>query len=1405
LASPVAAQQPVPGQTSVSGYPADGDPAADDIHTRSIFDNRNFMIRTDAGDGVGYLRGYQTFAAFQPIIAVPDELVFWMSPRGYVTYNSGSFAGNLGTGVRWLNPGTQRILGGGAWWDHDNNGTNNYDQLGGSLEWLGNYFDLRANAYIPTNQNVHLISKGLNGNNVFIMNNIGVGQTTITNSALRGGDFEAGGALPFIGDMGLRAYAGGYYLQGPASGGGIYGVRARAEALITQDVWGTVAVSHDRTFGTNVTAAATIYLFTGNQQKFFGRIPMQTRLYQQQERQYRVAVEKDVENDTILALRNGGTGGSGGAVGSPIFVLHVDNTAPGGGNGTVEHPLNFLPTTTASNVDIVFVHRGDGTSNMMNQGITLNNFERLLGQGVQHQFTDTMGTFTLPGFSAGPLPSITNLTPGGSAVTLASHNEVSGFNINGAALHGITGTNVVDFNINNVFVSGSGNSLGATPVGAGIQLTNATGTGSITQSNFNNNNAEGIRIDNSAGGTLNLRIANVHADNNLTGIELNATGSAINPTVTNTTANGNRHDGISISLAAAGPTRSTTTGVFDQVQANSNNTAPPTVLNFGNGFAYNSSASDGTITITRSEFNSNQLNGLSFTTTNNSTLNATLLNNNQTISSNVLNGVLFTNTDSQVTATLLNNVINSNGGFGIDIVSKGTGAFATSFNYTIGGYLTQDTNGNGQLDPGENNVAIPSLGPTIIGNGVFNREGNTIIGNHGAGIAIALLDQGTASGNIIGNLIQSTGAASPASATYTGQGIDLRLTGSSVVSNSTASFTGGTIDANTIGSLTNAALGNAGAGIVVFANQNTSLQNLVIGTPAKGNIIAHNGGDGVNITRGNTAQVGNITPVSIDSANIQFNTGNGVSIQALNSFNGIVNGFVIANSTISNNTQNGILLHVEADAQMNVNIIQNTISHNPLDGIQVTELTASAGDLRRVLGQWSRNTITFNGLDGINLAGATGSVATPLEIGSTATPSDGNIISNNGAHGIFVTAPSHSDIGFNTIDSNATGGIYLHALPVNTFVIHDNVITNNGTFSAATDGGDGIQIVNGGNFGGIFTASDTISNNTIRDNAGRGVNILNQNGGLLTVDLESNIISNNRFEGIYVVNTASAAQSADALSTAPMDATGSLFTRPRLTLTVNNNDIEGNGISSGTSANGLVIRVGTSDSSGANFSDDGGFFANGRGGVGATVTNNTFHGNLGDDVSFSSFTSTVNPVVTAGTWDTVTFSITTYEADPLARLDLSFHNNTFDSTGLNAGNTANVNPRIVGANFNDNNEEDFKSRENDSTPPGPFIDGERVRNAERLAGRFLGVLDPSTPQLAPTFRFSGIGQSTFRLLDASNGGATTAGDVAAAGFITDVNPYLNPFTDARGVVQPSAFGNDMPFGWTLGTSSARPQ
>src|SRR5262249_31308995 len=152
--------------------------------------------------------------------------------------------------------------------------------------------------------------------------------------------------------------------------------------------------------------------------------------------------------------------------------------------------------------------------------------------------------------------------------------------------------------------------------------------------------------------------------------------------------------------------------------------------------------------------------------------------------------------------------------------------------------------------------------------------------------------------------------------------------------------------------------------------------------------------------------------------------------------------------------------------------------------------------------------------------------------------------------------------------------------------------------------------------------SVAITNNTILSNAGRGINVLNEGTTTLTMDIENNSIRDNQLEGIYVVNTASTAQNVNALQSDTMDATGAITAVPRMFLTVNNNDIEGNGIgiASGIPGNGissgLVVRVGTSDGNYGPFSD-GGFFSEGHGGIGAVVTNNTFHGNLGDDLSFS--------------------------------------------------------------------------------------------------------------------------------------------------------------------------------------------
>lgn len=1351
ITSPLFAQYP-PSQPPMQSGEAD---------TNDFFGPRNAQFRSDIGDGVGYAKGFQTFGLWQSFVASPNEWVFFANPRGIITY-LGDVSANVGAGVRYYNEDTDRIFGGSFWYDHDNNGNRTYDQLGVSLEWLGNYFDVRANGYVPTNSGQDNLGSFYNGTTQFFQNFIGIGRSTIYNTPLEGGDFEIGGLLPGIGDIGVRPYVGGYYYQGenvtPA-----YGVKARIEALITQDFWGQILYSNDPLFGSNVMGAVTWYYGSGQAPRWFQRIPVQDRLHQQVERQYRIAVYEEVFNDTVLALRAGGTGGSGGPVGTPIFVVHVNNAAPAGGDGTVEHPLNYLPTTTAPNVDIVFVRRGTGTTTRYDQGITLNDYQRLLGDGIHHNFTSLAGTFALPGFTAGPLPTITNTT--GDAVTLASFNEVSGFNIASSARHGIFGDGITDFNINNVNITNSGSS-GPPPVGAGIELVNVSGSGQIFDSTMNGNNAEGIHVDN-FGTALALSVNNVTATGNLTGISLDGAAGAVFAVSMNTVnTSSNKHDGIAVNLASA----STFAGTFFGITS-SNNNNPQVDLGFGNGFTANIDASTAVFDIENSTFNSNSLNGLSFVATNGSAVAIALVNNNSTISNNLLNGVFVDATDSAVDILLKNNVISGNGHIGVNL---------------------QATNGSLNLIAGS----------------LVEGEGNLITSNHGAGIAYTLRDAATGTIDIRGNTITGTLDDTQSSTIYNGQAIDIRLDGSTNVASATAHLFNGVIDRNTIGSLTDSSLGNVGGGIIVFADQSTTLENLTIGNTdgnnENGNLIARNGGDGIHFLRRDQAVVDNIV---IQDNIVRFNTGDGLEIEAHASPND-VNDYRIEDNIFANNTGRGVGFFLEADAQISANMFNNLITLNGNNGIQLTELVNSAFDLRFLTGVWQRNVITNNTGSGIVLSGATSG----LLIGSVVNQADTNLINDNTLDGIEINGSGSVTIARNEIARNGSGGIDINANSFNNVTITRNYIHNNRN----TNGdGDGIELLSEGPFSVIMTASL----NTIVDNAGRGVDILNRARGLgsavagqTTVSLDTNVITGNRLEGVYVINTASGTQNQTDSSTTALAADGNINAAPRLTFNMNNNTVLGNGIGSTASTTGLILRVGSSDGNYGAFTD-GGFASEGFGGVIATITNNTFHGNLGDDIYFDSYTSTDPPGNTTGTWDATTFTINSYQGDPLSRLDLTFTGNTFDSADVNG--TTGLGGGTTNSAFYNNPEGDFKSRLNTATDPGPFASATRQRNAQRLAAR-LG-LPPATPGGASnSFLYAGIGQSTFRLL-----GVPAPGNVVVFNPTGNTGTYVNPFFfgngfiiddtyvnqgSANGVFNVNAGADAMPYGWNVnGGATPRPQ
>jgi hypothetical protein len=102
-------------------------------------------------------------------------------------------------------------------------------------------------------------------------------------------------------------------------------------------------------------------------------------------------------------------------------VWYVRNNAAGGGDGRSHSPFNSTSNftngaraTPDKPSDIIFVHRGDGTTTNLTSGVVLLDNEQLIGEGVAL----VVNTHTL--VVAGLQPQLTNSTAASDAVTLGN-------------------------------------------------------------------------------------------------------------------------------------------------------------------------------------------------------------------------------------------------------------------------------------------------------------------------------------------------------------------------------------------------------------------------------------------------------------------------------------------------------------------------------------------------------------------------------------------------------------------------------------------------------------------------------------------------------------------------------------------------------------------------------------------------------------------------------------------------------------------------------------------------------------------------------------------------------------------------------------------------------------------------
>ncbi len=1117
-----------------------------------------------------------------------------------------------------------------------------------------------------------------------------------------------------------------------------------------------------------------------------------------------------------------------------LYSFHNNTTSANAGHGLV------LETIANGNLNFL------GTPTFLNNTLTGNAGTGLLFNIVDSQIEiDSLSGLNITGNSgdglainvSGPTGELTVLNPiTGAIITGNSGNGLVVSADNGAVVNMFFGYQSGGITSGNNF---SNNGTATNPENGNGLVLRATNNGTINTAlvgnTFNNNAGNGVLLDTQTGGSIDMTgraftqtDGSIWASNGVVGSVSGATRSQ--------TFNGNGLNGMSILASNGG-------NVF---------------IPFMNGNSFNDNVGAG--------LQIGSLPGLIDPVDSTVAIDSAVDNLfNRTTSGT--SGILFNthNVDITLTNLLRNQFIggNANTAFGIGGVVNGGGlnmalvtpnnADRNVFSNNVGAHV-------GIIFQGDANSTVN------ITNGVFTgalADADTADNFNGDGVALIGQDTSVLTGSIRNSLFTSN----------SGDGIKIHLGGanSNPALTNFARLDNFIIDSNVVGTTT-AGEGNGLNGIFISRDIRGVINNLTVSrNNVQGNAGAADGsaGAGLAVTTANA----DASDVGYDTfyawGNIFSNNRNGIELKVMADADMVANlgfsaGTPAINATvqqrnyIENNAMNGILAWERANTTSDSRSISgqwtnNVIRYNGDDGI---DFRTNAGD-------------PIRGLNGGLIIGA-GALDGTL-YGSNAVNT--NIIAYNGRDGIDITGGGLYTIAHNTIAYNGqdtafnylamaginisgslfeTGGQPSSSGPLSTVTsIYQNVTAYNNNIMS--NNGDGVQWIAEPSFDSNSYTTDSrlvLEMNAINNNNGRGIDMLirptldtdttdsdntDPDVGRITgiigvppsrnfgnigyvrgeVVIRQNQVTGNQQEGVYLVATNSGNQSAAVISSTILEQTGATNASYMLYLDVVGNQINGNGNAvTEFPATGLVLRIGTTQ--GVNYFTGTGieFASGGYSGVVANVLDNTFSGNQGDDFYVHSFTSTVDPAVTTGTWSTTQYGITSYTPDPLARLDLFFGGNVMDSMTANNFNTSsNVTPdNQVGAFYD--NADPFKSRLGTTgapTPTGPFTSTSRRRNATRLASDWpTDPMDPTTGTLPPNFpdngyawRYDGMGDSTFRVQYTSAN--TIGGSVIAAPavlFNLD-NPQFanNPnHVDANGEASGWGFTGvnlfgELPFGW----------
>lgn len=472
--------------------------------------------RIDTGLKLGTERSLGTIEAWVPLSQQTDRVIY--GDVRVMKDSQDNAEGNLGLGYRQIVTapitGQKVVAGAHGWIDrrHTDQGST-FHQATLGTEMLGRDVDLRGNIYIPLNdEKIHETSNI--GSSSPYLAGTGIYYDTggrVIEEPQPGFDLELGYRVPVFEEQvdSIRIYGGGYHFSGDHTPD-VTGWRTRVTADISSAVSVGARFQHDAERGSQGFLEATLRFPFGSK-KTFARDSLRARLDESPERDIDIVAGSVVQDS---GLRKPVLTSS---TGSEQRVLHVDNTAAPGGDGSKERPFNLLKNAEAvlQAHDIIYLHAGDGTTTGQDQGVIINQPDvALIGSGVDFVYS-------------------------GGKFTTSSGEDFSGQVIEAATTAPViknTEVNTTNFTGVGIFVTAdriqlSGIQFDATTTGNNIYAYNNTGTiwdsftvSDVTTRFSNAVRGEGVRVEITGAGSKleNLSINNVETINNTRGISVSA-------------------------------------------------------------------------------------------------------------------------------------------------------------------------------------------------------------------------------------------------------------------------------------------------------------------------------------------------------------------------------------------------------------------------------------------------------------------------------------------------------------------------------------------------------------------------------------------------------------------------------------------------------------------------------------------------------------------------------------------------------------------------------------------------------------------------------------------------------------------------------------------------------------------